>query len=246
MNQSSEDPAITTTAKSTTANINPTTSVQPQQETVVQNKAALSSAGSATNKTTQPASQPVTSQAVQKTNSSNIASTTKDSQVETIAQGIWGTSNWDYTHQGADYILHFHAGTLGVSSHGEKITNDGFYHILGSIGASSAVFNGNWNWNDELTQIVIDPGVIANEDASYLFAGLEHLQKIEGLSNLDTTNVTNMSEMFAHCYGLTSLDLSHFNTAKVTDMSSMFEWCTMLTSLDLSNFDTNKVLIGRI
>ena len=241
VNQSSEDPAITTTAKSTTANINPTTSVQPQQETVVQNKAALSSAGSATNKTTQPASQPVTSQAVQKTNSSNIASTTKDSQVETIAQGIWGTSNWDYTHQGADYILHFHAGTLGVSSHGEKITNDGFYHILGSIGASSAVFNGNWNWNDELTQIVIDPGVIANEDASYLFAGLEHLQKIEGLSNLDTTNVTNMSEMFAHCYGLTSLDLSHFNTAKVTDMSSMFEWCTMLTSLDLSNFDTNKV-----
>lgn len=93
MNQSSEDPAITTTAKSTTANINPMTSVQPQQETVVQNKAALSSAGSATNKTTQPASQPVTSQAVQKTNSSNIASTTKDSQVETIAQGIWGTSN---------------------------------------------------------------------------------------------------------------------------------------------------------
>lgn len=241
-NQSSEDPATTTAAQSTTANINPMTSVQPQQETVVQNKAALSSAGSATNKTTQPASQPVTSQAVQKTNSSNIASTTKDSQVETIAQGTWGTSNWEYTHQGADYILHFHAGTLGVSSHGEKITNDGFYHILGSIGASSAVFNGNWNWNDELTQIVIDPGVIANEDASYLFAELSHLSKIIGLENLDTSHVTQMRAMFKDCAQLTGLDLNYWNTTQVTSMDEMFYGCQNLATLALENFQTAQVV----
>lgn len=157
--------------------------------------------------------------------------------METIAQGTWGTSKWEYTHQGDDYILHFHAGTLGASHHSYL----NYFDVVESIGSSSEVFNGNWQWSDELTQIIIDPGVQTNQDSSYLFAGLEHLQKIEGLSNFDTTNVTNISEMFAHCYGLTSLDLSHFNTAKVTDMSSMFEWCTMLTSLDLSNFDTNKV-----
>lgn len=39
-NQSSEDPATTTAAQSTTANINPMTSVQPQQETADQNAAA--------------------------------------------------------------------------------------------------------------------------------------------------------------------------------------------------------------
>ena len=242
VNQSSEDPAITTTAKSTTANINPMTSVQPQQETVVQNKAALSSAGSATNKTTQPVSQPVTSQAVQESNSSNTASTTKDSQVETIAQGIWGTSNWEYTHQGTDYILHFHAGTLGAGSHGEKITNDGFYHILGSIGASSSVFNGNWNWNDELTQIVIDPGVIANEDASYLFAELSHLNKIVGLENLDTSHVTQMRAMFKDCAQLTGLDLNHWNTTQVTSMDEMFYGCQNLATLALENFQTAQVV----
>ena len=242
VNQSSEDPAITTTAQSATANINTTTPLQPQQETVVQNKVALSSAGSATNKTTQPASQPVTSQAVQESNSSNTASTTKDSQVETIAQGTWGTSNWEYTHQGADYILHFHAGTLGASSHGEKITNDGFYHILGSIGASSAVFNGNWNWNDELTQIVIDPGVIANEDASYLFAELSHLNKIVGLENLDTSHVTQMRAMFKDCAQLTGLDLNHWNTTQVTSMDEMFYGCQNLATLALENFQTAQVV----
>ena len=242
VNQSLEDPAITTTAQSATANINTTTPLQPQQETVVQNKAALSSASSATNKTTQSASQPVISQAVQESNISNTASTTKDSQVETIAQGTWGTSNWEYTHQGADYILHFHAGTLGASSHGETITNDGFYHILGSIGASSAVFNGNWNWNDELTQIVIDPGVIANEDASYLFAELSHLSKIIGLENLDTSHVTQMRAMFKDCEQLTGLDLNHWNTTQVTSMDEMFYGCQNLATLALENFQTAQVV----
>ena len=242
VNQSPGDFATTTAAQSATANINPMTSVQSQQETVVQNTAALSSASSATNKTTQPASQPVISQAVQESNSSNTASTTKDSQVETIAQGTWGTSNWEYTHQGADYILHFHAGTLGASSHGEKITNDGFYHILGSIGASSAVFNGNWNWNDELTQIVIDPGVIANEDASYLFAELSHLSKIIGLENLDTSHVTQMRAMFKDCAQLTGLDLNHWNTTQVTSMDEMFYGCQNLATLALENFQTAHVV----
>ncbi len=159
----------------------------------------------------------------------------QDPQVETIAQGTWGTSKWEYMHQGDDYILHFHAGTLGASSH------DNSYNFLGSIGVSPEVFNGNGQWIDALTQIIIDPGVKANQDSSYLFAGLYHLQKIVGLDNLDTVNVTNMSGMFLGCYKLTSLDVSHFNTANVTDMSYMFDDCTSLTSLDVSNFNTANV-----
>lgn len=42
VNQSSEDSATTTAAQSTTANINPMTSIQPQQETADQNAAANS------------------------------------------------------------------------------------------------------------------------------------------------------------------------------------------------------------
>ena len=61
------------------------------------------------------------------------------------------------------------------------------------------------------------------------------------LSSFDTSNVTNMSDMFRNCSGLTSLDLSSFDTSKVTNMSYMFNHCYNLTSLDVSNFDTTNV-----
>ena len=61
------------------------------------------------------------------------------------------------------------------------------------------------------------------------------------VSNFDTSKVTNMESMFGSCNSLTSLDLSNFNTSNVTNMSGMFSECTSLTSLDLSNFNTSNV-----
>ena len=73
------------------------------------------------------------------------------------------------------------------------------------------------------------------------FYGMQNLQSIEGISNLNTSEVTDMGAMFMHCSELTSIDVSHFNTAKVTDMHSMFYGCSSLTSLDVSNFNTTNV-----
>ena len=73
------------------------------------------------------------------------------------------------------------------------------------------------------------------------FYGMQNLQSITGISNLNTSEVTNMSLMFQNCTQLTSLDLSHFNTSKVTVMTAMFGCCWSLTSLDLSSFNTSKV-----
>ncbi len=61
------------------------------------------------------------------------------------------------------------------------------------------------------------------------------------LKGLVTSNVTDMSEMFSECKSLTNLDLSGFNTSNVTDMNNMFYECYSLTSLDLSNFNTSNV-----
>ena len=61
------------------------------------------------------------------------------------------------------------------------------------------------------------------------------------LSNVDTSNVTNMCDMFGSCSSLTSLNLSSFNTSNVTDMSSMFRNCSSLTNLDVGSFDTSNV-----
>ena len=73
------------------------------------------------------------------------------------------------------------------------------------------------------------------------FSSCSNLTGIEGLEYLNTSEVTNMSGMFAKCYKLTTLDLSTFNTSKVTRMDGMFQLCQSLSSLDVSNFNTANV-----
>ena len=51
----------------------------------------------------------------------------------------------------------------------------------------------------------------------------ENCLLVVDLSNFDTSNVTNMSNMFYGCRDLSSLNLSKFDTSKVTDMTTCFE-----------------------
>lgn len=73
------------------------------------------------------------------------------------------------------------------------------------------------------------------------FYDFEYLTEIENISYLNTSEMTNMRDMFYRCSMFGSLDLSTFNTAKVTDMSYMFYNCSNLQSLDLSNFNAAMV-----
>ncbi|MBQ2524828.1 MAG: BspA family leucine-rich repeat surface protein, partial [Prevotella sp.] len=61
------------------------------------------------------------------------------------------------------------------------------------------------------------------------FSDFSSLRTIEGLENLNTSDVTTMTLMFGYCPQLTSLDLSNFNTAKVTNMRFMFNSCKVET-----------------
>ena len=67
------------------------------------------------------------------------------------------------------------------------------------------------------------------------------LETVEGLENLNTSQVTNMSRMFYDNVNLKAIDLSHFQTENVTDMSKMFYYCLALKKLDISNFNTKNV-----
>lgn len=73
------------------------------------------------------------------------------------------------------------------------------------------------------------------------FSGCTNLTSIEGIENLNTSNVTYMNEMFDQCSNLETLDLSHFNTEKVENMSKMFNGCTKLHDLNISSFNTENV-----
>ena len=88
--------------------------------------------------------------------------------------------------------------------------------------------------------------VYLNANSSEMFYSKYDEQKIKNileidLSNFDTSQVTNMNNMFDGMTNLTTLNLSNFNTSKVTNMRFMFFHASNLTSLNLSNFDTSKV-----
>ena len=101
-------------------------------------------------------------------------------------------------------------------------------------------------WNAQranIKKVVFDASFANARPTSccWWFGNCLYLTEIEGIENLNTQNVTDMSEMFTCCYALTSLDVSNFNTEKVTNMTDMFLGCSALTSLDLSNFNTERV-----
>ena len=95
-----------------------------------------------------------------------------------------------------------------------------------------------------IKKIVLSGKIVAPENARLLFSGngdLKNVTEIEGLSQLDTSNVTSMLSMFNGLSSVTNLDVSGFDTSNVTDMTAMFKGMGSITSLDLSNFDTSKV-----
>lgn len=79
------------------------------------------------------------------------------------------------------------------------------------------------------------------KDSSYLFSNLYKLTRIDGISYLNTSNVTNMSSMFYDSQSLTILDIRYWNTDRVTDMSYMFNSASSLTNLDLSRWNISNV-----
>ena len=88
--------------------------------------------------------------------------------------------------------------------------------------------------------------VYLNEDSSKMFLPDYSAQKIKNILELDlssfnTSNVTDMQEMFRGMSNLTSLNLSNFDTSKVTNMAGMFYATSNLTTLNLSSFNTSQV-----
>ena len=106
---------------------------------------------------------------------------------------------------------------------------------------------GNYpNWDThaaEIKKVVFKAGFRdeTHTTCSKWFSGCTNLTSIEGIENLNTSNVKNMNEMFAQCSNLETLDLSHFNTEKVGNMSNMFNGCTKLHDLNISSFNTENV-----
>ncbi|WP_195701840.1 BspA family leucine-rich repeat surface protein [Companilactobacillus futsaii] len=78
-------------------------------------------------------------------------------------------------------------------------------------------------------------------DIGSMFKNCRVITQIDGLSDWDTSNVTNMNSTFYYTQIDSIPGISNWNTANVTNMASLFWGCSKLKTLDLSNWDTSKV-----
>ena len=129
-------------------------------------------------------------------------------------------------------------GTLTFRCGYKKIFGDKEY-ALNSGGEIPA-----WNKSKNNYPRVVFDASFANARPTTCYAWFKNftnLTQIEGIENLNTEKVTDMSSMFSGCICLKSLDVTNFNTANVKDMRYMFSDCRNLAELDLSNFNTANV-----
>ena len=131
----------------------------------------------------------------------------------------WGTSSWEIV----DGILHIGPGELPATS--ESNPPPWYDH------------------SSTITAVVFDDPVNTTFGAStsLLFFQLSNVVEIEGIGQVDTSNVRNMAFMFEGASSLTDLDISTWDTSQVTDMGAMFSEARSLVKLDLSGWDTGRV-----
>ena len=114
----------------------------------------------------------------------------------------------------------------------------------------------NWNEEDDQYHLVTDDnkalyGVLTVDNIDYYKDRIVYLPKLDtskvtdmsnmfnkccslvSIPQLNTENVTTMSSMFNSCYSLVSIP--QLNTEKVTDMGSMFYYCYSLVSIPQLN-----------
>lgn len=78
-------------------------------------------------------------------------------------------------------------------------------------------------------------------DIGSMFKDCRVITQIDGLSDWDTGNVTNMNSTFYYTQMDSIPGISNWDTKSVTDMASLFWGCSKLKTLDLSKWDTSKV-----
>ena len=163
---------------------------------------------------------------------------------------VWSSSNStlyftcrsEVLTEGADYLPEGTTSTYPITNvwSGDDVTGDrsGRPAWYSTLAAGS-------NYVTSVRYVVIEESFkeVKPLTGKYLFYNFRQLSYINGLKNLNTSEMASMEDMFCNCRSLSSLDLSGFNTKKVTSMREMFYYMNYfnMTSLDVSNFDTSNV-----
>lgn len=152
-------------------------------------------------------------------------------------QAIWTEGNTTLT------FLKDRMYRAGDTFNGQTVTNVWYEDdVLSTTGGSNAFWRAS-DVREKVTKVVFNKSFadVYPKSTRYWFYGFKNLTSITNLTYLNTSEVTNMYQMFYGCTNLPSINVSNFDTRKVTNMQYMFGTCSSLTSLNLSNFDTSSL-----
>lgn len=85
----------------------------------------------------------------------------------------------------------------------------------------------------------VPPGLVAGSSAAYMF---NRCSSLEEVTNLDTSNTTNMNYMFRNCGKLNKIE--NFDTKKVNDFTYMFYSCSNLVSVPLFDMSASNIVLN--
>jgi len=160
------------------------------------------------------------------TTTSEPANLTEEPSNDVLYSGNWGT-DWRIVKDDTGITLHISSGQL------DDFHYDGDNKISPWADLKKEV--------ESITTITFDGPVTAGESIAGLFREFTGVKQIKNFEYLDTTNTTDMGEMFRACESIESIDLSNIKTDNLQKMQGMFWGMTSLKTIDVSHFNVSKV-----
>lgn len=120
-----------------------------------------------------------------------------------------------------------------VVSHNIKETLTIYDEELGIYKTKDSIWDDNQS-NLLITKVIIKGKVSPIRTTSW-FKDFKYLKEIEGLENIDSSNLVDTTGMFANCLSLQTLDLSSLDMSQVEYASSMFAGCENLKTIYVSD-----------
>ena len=144
----------------------------------------------------------------------------------------------------------------GSTYKGQTVTN-----MWSGTKVTDTGWRGNPGWKtvkDACAKVVFEPSFADLRPKSLYgwFSGFTKLKEIEGIENLNTSEVEDIDFMFDHCESLETVDVSGFDVSKINSFHQVFSHCSKLTTIYCNDtwnvgqyeytFDESTKLVGAI